>query len=377
MGNNRGISKQRKTKKNATGAAQDAASRSSDDRQLPPQQQQQQQQRKAESEPAAPRSIEDVARLFIGDAAVVEQLVKANSATAQRQSNTKRPRDTSADVPVDALPAKSRINKSTDSPGRGQQTPGTQSRSSSAAVEGETKKKKKCAKAKKAGTSAVGQEDDEDVALSRAVQAKALSFLQHLNPNRSKAFWGLRDVAQGKAPKAVKPSLSPAPAGALFSSSSLSTSATATYKKVGKNKRSKKNRALADDGEELWRVGGPYIPSGEEESGSGDVEALGGRSQRGVREVDDDDDGNSNDSDALSSSSDTSSEPSWMQDSSEDDEAEDESGAASDANSDVDANDDVPRKGDRESSRKDERGVHNGGGRLFQSHDDIWDDDDD
>lgn len=44
-----------------------------------------------------------------------------------------------------------------------------------------------------------GNDDEEDAEMSRAVQARALSFLQKLKPNASKSFWSLRGAARGNA----------------------------------------------------------------------------------------------------------------------------------------------------------------------------------
>ncbi|KPI84147.1 hypothetical protein ABL78_6793 [Leptomonas seymouri] len=361
-------STKRRAKSSTSGASKNAAFRASN-RQG---QQQQQQKLTSDSEPAAPQSIEDVARLFIGDAAVVEEFVKANSIAAQCQRGVKRPRDAPASVPTEAVNTQLQQKKSA-----GDQTAGPLASSTRhlvrSAVAAGTKKERR-GQAKKSDVKAEGagaEVADEDVALSRAVQAQALSFLQRLSPSRSKAFWGLRDVAQGNAPKAVRLSSSSA---AAAGPASPPTSSKSSRKGAFKEKGKKKHRVLADDGEELWRVGGPYLASDDEESGGGDGRYFGGRFKPPARGGDDDSDINS---DPLSSSASTSSEPSLVTDSSEDDMVEDESDPVSAYSSDDGHGNEVRTKGKCGSASKGGRGMHRGGGRLFQSGDDIWDDEDD
>jgi hypothetical protein len=300
-----------------------------------------------------PYSIDDVARLFIGDAATVEKLVKTNSTAAQHEAGVKRRHD----VPSDVLRGAAKKQK----------------RKAASRAKATMKPTKPAVQRPTAKGG--DNEEEEDVALSREVQAQTLSFLQHLNPHKSKVFWGLRKVAQGKGTKAEKAALSSSAADAAAAASSSSPSAKAAHvmsRTITKKKYEKKSRALADDGEELWRVGGPYIPSDEddeEEEGeafgytrSKQRKDGGQRNAPGARDM-------------SSSSSVTSSEPSWLTDSSEEDD--DETGEEVDPTSDSSDSEGEGGGRDGKAHRSPHKGIGGGGGRLFQGGDDIWDDDDD
>ncbi|KAG5465001.1 hypothetical protein LSCM4_00450 [Leishmania orientalis] len=188
-------------------------------------------------------------------------------------------------------------------------------------------------------------DEEEDVELSKAVQAQTLSFLQHLNASSRKAFWELRDVAQGKRSAAATSATAALPASPSPSSSSKRAT-------KGSAKEAKK---LADDGEELWRVGGPYNPRDQD----GDTDGSGG--ERGAT------------SDCESQVSMSSSEPTWVTDSS----GEEEDGGSDDKNDD-DAESARVATGaarQRRTAGPPKRGS-SGGGRLFQGGGDgVWDED--
>ncbi|AIO02561.1 hypothetical protein LPMP_354280 [Leishmania panamensis] len=289
----------------------------------------------AESTPASPKSIEDVARLFIG--------VNSSSSCGKAYENTER-----ASVQLKkAKGSTKRLREDVENDTVGKRLPMKRHKSptigvlsSTATITTMTERKTR-RPPKAAGRNE--DDDDDDVELAKAVQAQTLSFLQRLSSKSSTAFWGLRDVAQGKRCTAA--------ATAATATSSLSSSSSPSSKKAAKSS-AKGTRKLLDDGKELWRVGGPYIPCYQD-----------GDSDGGERES-----GHTSGSESKSSTS--SSEPSWVTDSSEDmDDGSNDDGNYAEKSSPVATG---------ASSRRGVAGARkqSGGGCLFQGGDDgVWDDD--
>ncbi|GET93512.1 hypothetical protein, conserved [Leishmania tarentolae] len=287
----------------------------------------------AESKPTLPKRIEDVSSLFGlgsssrgGEACASAKSISLNIKKAK--GSMKRLREVSEDGTVGKNSQKKRQKSS------------TVNALSSATASNTVTFEKKAYRQPKVTKRYDEEEDEEDIDLSKAVQAQTLNFLQNLSPKSRKVFWGLRDVAQGKLSAAA------ATTTATSSSPSLPSPSRAKAAK-GSAKRTQKP---ADDGGELWRVGGPYIANDQDDDTDDTERKL----------------GHTNDSESQDSTS--SSEPSWMTDSSEEDdggsndeELESASVAAGATNQPSAA----------ESSRR-----GGGGGRLFQGGcDGVWDDD--
>lgn len=294
---------------------------------------------RAESAPAAPKSIEDVARLFIGVGRSSSSGGEACAGTESISLHMKK-----------AKGSMKRLREGAENGTVGKNSPmKRQKRSTTGALPSATTnnamafERKAGRQPKVAGGYEVDEVDEEDVELSKAVQAQTLSFLQHLNSKSSKAFWGLRDVAQGK--------LSAATATTAMSSSSPLPSSSRTKAAKGNAERAKR---LADDGEELWRVGGPYIPSDQADD-----------TDESERER-----GHTNDFESQSSTS--SSEPSWVTDSSEE---EDGGGSYAEGYDEAEIAPVAAGATNRRSAAEPpKRG--GGGGRLFQGGGDgVWDED--
>ncbi|AYU83793.1 hypothetical protein, conserved [Leishmania donovani] len=285
----------------------------------------------AESTPAAPKSIEDVARLFIGVGKSSSNGDEAYASTESISLQIKRAKASMRRLREGAENGAGERN----SPMKRQKRSTTGTLSSATTNNTMAFERKARRQPKVAERYEDDEDDEEDVELSKAVQAQTLSFLQHLNSKSSKAFWGLRDVAQGK--------LSAAAATTATSSSSQLPSFSRTKAAKGNAKGAKK---VADDGEQLWRVGGPYISSDQAD----DTDES--KRERGRT------------SDSESQSSTSSSEPSWVTDSSEDEDYDEAESApvAAGATSRRNAAEPLKRGG--------------GGGRLFQGGGDgVWDED--
>lgn len=301
------------------------------------------------SKPAAPKSIEDVARLFIGTSDTGGSDPVADTHAVAAKGSIKRSREQAGALSTDKKNAPLKKRKT----GTVQLEKASPPRRTAAAAAAVAKQEE----------NEDSEDDEEDAELSKAVQARTLSFLQHLSSQNSKAFWGLRDVAQGKrsAPVAAAPAAS--------SSGKSSTSATtAAGSSVKKGKQ--KGRVLADDGEELWRVGGPYIPSDDDVDGrvGGSAAARGGAGSS-----------DRSNSDGGSQDSDTSSEPSWVTDSDDEEDGGEASASSATDQSEDDDGDAVSAvlhnaRGSQQRQRPQAR--RGGGGRLFQGGgDDVWDED--
>ncbi|CAG9583963.1 conserved hypothetical protein [Leishmania major strain Friedlin] len=288
----------------------------------------------AESTPAAPKSIEDVARLFIGVGRSSDNGDKAYASTESISLQMKKAKGSMKRLREGAENGTGGRNSSMK-----RQKGSTTGALSFAITNNTVTLERKARRQPKVAERCEDDDDEEDVELSKAVQAQTLSFLQHLNSKSSKTFWELRDVAQGK--------LSAASATTATSSSSQLPSSSRTKAAKGNAKGAKK---LADDGEELWRVGGPYI-SGDQADDTDESERECGRT-----------------SDSELQSSTSSSEPSWVTDSSEE---EDGGGSDDEAESAPVAAGATSR---RSAAEPPKRG--GGGGRLFQGGGDgVWDED--
>ncbi|KAG5490573.1 hypothetical protein JKF63_00693 [Porcisia hertigi] len=276
--------------------------------------------------PSAPKSIQDIARLFIGASSVGEALENTERHTTQlknAKSLTKRPREGAEN---DAFGNRSQAKRSMGS---------AIASSSSSTTNTIITLKGKAHKQTKRTENHENGDDEEDAELSKAVQAQTLHFLQHLNSKSSKAFWGLRDVAQGKRSAAA--------------AAAAATASSPSGKKTAKRGTKGAKKAVHDE-EEMWRVGGPYIP-GDEDSYTSENEPERGCSDR-----------------SESRDSTSSSEPSWITDSSEEGEVS--------SNGDTDSAQVATGTTSRRSMPRPPKQGGGGGGHLFQGGSDgVWDDD--
>ncbi|KAG5464267.1 hypothetical protein LSCM1_00448 [Leishmania martiniquensis] len=277
----------------------------------------------AKSVLSAPKSIEDIASLFIGASSggsggnVYESNERIRSKRKNATGPTKRPREDAGNLTTGKhSPAKRHKRSVICSLSPKVTSPTIESGRKAGSQPGAANRHEN------------DEDDEEDIKLSKAVQAQTLGFLQQLNPTSRKVFWGLRAAAQGKQ----------------------SAAAAATAAK-GKAKEAKK---VADRVEEIWRVGGAYMTRGAD----GDIDG----SDRGRGAI----------SDCESQVSTSSSEPSWVTDSSEGEEdfrSEDEAG------NDMESAP-VATGAARRCSTVGPPKRGGGGGRLFQGDGDgVWDED--